>query len=424
MATYLNKVFLIGNVGRRPEFLQSRYGEFVVFTLATHNSWFDKNTNSWNRNTEWHRIVCYNDRGVQIARNLDVGSYAFIDGSIRMRKYQDKATGQSRSSYEVVADTIQILIRPIRPEGMYNQYDSNGNFAPNAMGNTIASPYPFMQGFEAQNFVDNAQHYPYNNLSQHPNQATLIPQQGMLSNWRAAPRNVNDNINDGADAPLYPSIPITNIQGVQHMASYPTSAQPHYPQMQGSSSQAKGINQYPKAHNINHYQQEQGNKAFANGHVLNPFTQSHIDNSKYEHHSQYVGNSQVQNNNVAKDNNRTTNYGNQTTATKQLNSSQANAAYISESGIPTWMNEQNEKIMQEERIAAPNNMQVAANNSFASSQQVTAAFAVPTSNHSSAAMVVPKTKFEGAFGKNPPTPLELENEEHSDTQIDSEDLPF
>ncbi|RIY36172.1 single-stranded DNA-binding protein [Psittacicella gerlachiana] len=124
MALYLNKVYLIGNLGRDPEFYQSRHGEFTAFSIATSTFWLDRNTNEWQSNTDWHRIVCYNERGVRVAHTLEKGALVFIEGSIRTRKYLDKNTNTERISIEIQAETVQALIRLPRTEnGQYDQYD-------------------------------------------------------------------------------------------------------------------------------------------------------------------------------------------------------------------------------------------------------------------------------------------------------------
>ncbi|MFC6276930.1 single-stranded DNA-binding protein [Psittacicella hinzii] len=149
MSLYMNKVFLIGNVGRKPDIIQGRFGEFAAFSLATSSFWLDRNTNQWNTATEWHRIVVYNERGVKITKTIEVGSYVFVEGSIKMRRYMDKQTNTERSSFEIIAENIYTMVRQTRND--LEQQVGGGNmntfpqgYAPgfNAMQANMGNNYP------------------------------------------------------------------------------------------------------------------------------------------------------------------------------------------------------------------------------------------------------------------------------------------
>jgi single-strand DNA-binding protein len=105
----LNKVMLIGNVGQEPESKYMPSGEAVTnLSIATSESWKDKNTGNTQERTEWHRITFYR-RLAEIARDyLRKGSKIYVEGSIRSRKWTDK-NGQERTTVEIIATELQML---------------------------------------------------------------------------------------------------------------------------------------------------------------------------------------------------------------------------------------------------------------------------------------------------------------------------
>lgn len=101
----INKVILIGNLGNDPE---TRDGKITNISLATSESWTDKNTGSKQERTEWHRVVFFNRLAEIAAQYLTKGSKVYIEGSIRTRQWEDK-TGQKRYTTEIVAREMQML---------------------------------------------------------------------------------------------------------------------------------------------------------------------------------------------------------------------------------------------------------------------------------------------------------------------------
>ena len=103
MAGSLNKVMLIGNVGKDPEIRSTGEGkEIANFSLATSESWKDRATGERRDRTEWHRIVIFNDGLVGIVKNyVKKGSKIFIEGNLQTRKWVDN-TGQEKYTTEVV----------------------------------------------------------------------------------------------------------------------------------------------------------------------------------------------------------------------------------------------------------------------------------------------------------------------------------
>ena len=103
MAGSVNKVILIGNLGRDPEIRSTQDGrEIANLAIATSESWKDKSTGERKEKTEWHRVVIFNDGLVNVVKNyLKKGAKVYIEGSLQTRKWTDK-DGQEKYSTEVV----------------------------------------------------------------------------------------------------------------------------------------------------------------------------------------------------------------------------------------------------------------------------------------------------------------------------------
>ncbi len=105
----VNKVILIGHLGKDPEVRATPAGETVAtLTLATSEAWKDKNTGEQREQTEWHRVVAYGRLAQIIGEYLRKGSKAYIEGSLRTRKWQD-ASGIERYTTEIRAQEMQML---------------------------------------------------------------------------------------------------------------------------------------------------------------------------------------------------------------------------------------------------------------------------------------------------------------------------
>lgn len=106
----VNKVILVGNLGRDPEIRYLPTGGAVAnVTIATSEAWRDKNTGQQQEQTEWHRVVFYGKLAEIVGEYLKKGSKVYVEGSIHTRKWQDKQTGQDRYSTEIKANTMQML---------------------------------------------------------------------------------------------------------------------------------------------------------------------------------------------------------------------------------------------------------------------------------------------------------------------------
>lgn len=128
MAGSVNKVILIGNLGKDPETRADQNGGKIVnLTIATSETWNDKASGERKERTEWHRVVIFNDRIADVAeRFLKKGAKVYVEGSLQTRKWTDQQ-GQDRYSTEVVIG---------RFKGELTMLDSRGG------GETPAEPRP------------------------------------------------------------------------------------------------------------------------------------------------------------------------------------------------------------------------------------------------------------------------------------------
>ena len=115
MAGSLNKVLLIGRLGADPEIKQTVNGKSVArFSIATSNTWKDKNTGEKKEKTEWHRVVIFNEGLVNVVQQyVKKGAQVYIEGQLTTRKWKDEKAGIDRYSTEVVlqgfSSTFKIL---------------------------------------------------------------------------------------------------------------------------------------------------------------------------------------------------------------------------------------------------------------------------------------------------------------------------
>jgi single-strand DNA-binding protein len=109
MARGVNKVILVGNLGKDPEVRYMPNGNAVAnITLATSESWKDKQTGEQQEKTEWHRVVMFRRLGEIAGEYLKKGSQVYIEGKLQTRKWQDNS-GNDRYTTEIVANEMQML---------------------------------------------------------------------------------------------------------------------------------------------------------------------------------------------------------------------------------------------------------------------------------------------------------------------------
>ncbi len=104
MAGSLNKVLLIGRLGADPEIKQMVNGKSVArLSLATSNTWKDKNTGERKEKTEWHRVVIFNEGLINVIQQyVKKGAQVYIEGQLTTRKWTDEKSGQDKYSTEIV----------------------------------------------------------------------------------------------------------------------------------------------------------------------------------------------------------------------------------------------------------------------------------------------------------------------------------
>ena len=129
----VNKVILVGNLGRDPEVRQLQDGSKVVqITVATSERWKDKASGEWRDKTEWHRVVIFNERLAEVAeRYLRKGSKVYLEGALQTRKWIDQS-GQEKYTTEVVLGKFR---------GELTLLDArNGDDATNVQGTAKPAP--------------------------------------------------------------------------------------------------------------------------------------------------------------------------------------------------------------------------------------------------------------------------------------------
>lgn len=110
MARGINKVILVGNLGRDPETRYTPDGAAITnLALATSESWKDKQSGEMQERTEWHRVVMYGRLAEIASEYLKKGAKVYIEGKLRTSKWQDKTTGADKYSTDIIASEMQML---------------------------------------------------------------------------------------------------------------------------------------------------------------------------------------------------------------------------------------------------------------------------------------------------------------------------
>ena len=126
----VNKVILIGNLGNDPDMRYMPNGEPVAnISIATSETWNDKNTGEKREKTEWHRVVAYRRTAEVIGQYTRKGSKLYVEGRLQTRKWTDQS-GQQRYTTEIVADNIQMLDSRSGGEGSFGG-NGGGNYPGN-----------------------------------------------------------------------------------------------------------------------------------------------------------------------------------------------------------------------------------------------------------------------------------------------------
>ncbi len=131
MAGSVNKVILIGNLGKDPEVRSMQDGTKIVnLTLATSETWNDKASGERKEKTEWHRVVIFNDRVADVAeRYLKKGAKIYVEGSLQTRKWTDQS-GQERYTTEVVIGRFKGELTMLDTRGGGGEMGEGGGYTP------------------------------------------------------------------------------------------------------------------------------------------------------------------------------------------------------------------------------------------------------------------------------------------------------
>jgi single-strand DNA-binding protein len=109
MARGINKVILVGNLGKDPDIRYTASGAAIAnVTIATSESWRDKQSGEKQEKTEWHRVVFFSRLAEIVGEYLKKGSQVYVEGRLQTRKWQDQS-GQDRYTTEIVANEMQML---------------------------------------------------------------------------------------------------------------------------------------------------------------------------------------------------------------------------------------------------------------------------------------------------------------------------
>ena len=130
MSGSVNKVTLVGNLGRDPEIRAMQNGDKIVqLSIATSDRWKDKNSGEQRERTEWHRVVIFNDALGKIAEQyLKKGSTVYLEGQLQTRKWTDQQSGQDKYTTEVVLQRYrgELTLLGSRPENQIaNDYNKS-----------------------------------------------------------------------------------------------------------------------------------------------------------------------------------------------------------------------------------------------------------------------------------------------------------
>ena len=128
MAGSVNKVILVGNLGRDPEVRMTQGGQKIAnLNIATSESRFNKQSGQREENTEWHRLVVFGQQAEVVEKFLRKGSKAFFEGRLQTRKWTDK-DNQERYTTEIVVDNFTMLDSKREGEGGGSSYGSGGSY--------------------------------------------------------------------------------------------------------------------------------------------------------------------------------------------------------------------------------------------------------------------------------------------------------
>lgn len=194
----VNKVILVGTLGRDPETKTFPNGGSVTqFSIATSESWMDKNTGERKEQTEWHRIVLNNRLGEVAQQYLRKGSKVYIEGSLRTRQWTDQ-NGQERYTTEIRGDQMQMLdsARSAEPQAQSGYNEPRFNQQQPAQGQS--GGYGGGAGYQNTGYQNNNQQNQYGGAQQQGQagygQPAAAPQAKPQQSQPVAPKDLDDDL--------------------------------------------------------------------------------------------------------------------------------------------------------------------------------------------------------------------------------------
>ena len=144
----VNLVIILGNLGNDPEVRYMPNGEPVAnISIATSETWSDKNTGEKREKTEWHRVTAYRRTAEIIGQYTRKGSKLYVEGKLQTRKWTDQ-NGVERYTTEIIADSVQLLDSRRDDQGGYQQQDYQQQRPPRQNSNPRNNP-PTQDSFES-----------------------------------------------------------------------------------------------------------------------------------------------------------------------------------------------------------------------------------------------------------------------------------
>ena len=206
----INKVIVLGNLGQDPETRYMPNGNAVTtISMATSETWQDKQSGQNQERTEWHRVVFYNRLAEIVGEYLRKGSKVYVEGSLRTNKWQDQS-GNDRYSTDIIASEMQMLDSRADNNGGYSQQQQN-----NMSGRNQSAP-------QQQQYQQPQQQY------QQPEQQQRRPQQQPAQQQRrpAQQQSAQQQFQPPRDAGVRPALGGDNTQQ-QQPQQQPQQAQPN-----------------------------------------------------------------------------------------------------------------------------------------------------------------------------------------------------
>lgn len=157
MARGVNKVILVGNVGQDPEVRYTPSGAAIAnITLATSETWKDKQTGQPQERTEWHRLVFFNRLAEIAGKYVRKGSKLYVEGSLQTRQWDDKQSGGKRYSTEIKVSEMQMLdSKKDQQQANTGQYQQSQNTGQHQRQNQHTGQPSSQQGTPTQPNIDN-----------------------------------------------------------------------------------------------------------------------------------------------------------------------------------------------------------------------------------------------------------------------------